>query len=162
MSARRQQATPIGNKNTERQDSSCSLPLDDASEAWLEVKLQLQKEIMNTIVRKMLLPAFAALGVLLAGGSLSTASAQQSSEDRVIDQAQRAVRQRIITQEGGRNLTVLFNTDAQTDNRSRSEVRVRGTGSFSRTNDSRYSNQRDNNRRSRDFSYEATVNNRTR
>ncbi|MEK6300565.1 MAG: RICIN domain-containing protein [Acidobacteriota bacterium] len=117
---------------------------------------------MKHIVRKMLLPAFALLAVVLAGGSLSAVLAQQGSEDRAIDQAQRAVRQRIITQEGGRNLTVLFNTDAQTDVRSRTAVRVRGTGSFSRTNDSRYTSSRDNDRRSRDFSYEAMVNNRSR
>lgn len=113
---------------------------------------------MNTIVKRMLLPAFALLAIVLASAGTNTAVAQQSSEDRTIDQAQRAVRQRIITQEGGRNLTVLFNTDARTDNRSRTTVRVRGTGSFSRTNDSRYTNQRDNDRRSKDFSYEAMVN----
>jgi hypothetical protein len=119
----------------------------------------------------MVLSAFALLAVILAGGSLSTVLAQGSG-DRAIDPAQRAVRQRIISQESGRNLTVLFNTDAQTDSRSRNAVRVRGTGSFSRNNDSRYSNPRDNDRqytdsrnnggRSRDFSYEAIVNNRSR
>ena len=125
----------------------------------------------NIVVRNMVLSAFALLAVILAGGSLSTVLAQGSG-DRAIDQAQRAVRQRIISQEGGRNLTVLFNTDAQTDVRSRDAVRVRGTGSFSRNNDSRYSNSRDNDQqyndsrnnggRSRDFSYEAIVNNRSR
>jgi hypothetical protein len=109
----------------------------------------------------------ALLAVILAGGGLSTVLAQ-GSEDRAIGQAQRAVRQRIADQEGGRNLTVLFNNDAQTVFRSRTEVRVRGTGSFSRNNDSRYSNSRDtdsrygnsrnNGGRSRDFSYEAIVN----
>jgi hypothetical protein len=74
----------------------------------------------------------------------------------------------LVHEEGGRNLTVLFNTDAQTDVRSRTEVRVRGTGSFSRNNDSRYNNSRDNDQRyndsrnnggrSKDFSYEAIVN----
>jgi hypothetical protein len=127
--------------------------------------------LKNIVVRNMVLSAFALLAVTLAGGSLSTVLAQGSG-DRAIDQAQRAVRQRIISQEGGRNLTVLFNTDAQTDSRSRTEVRVRGTGSFSRTNDSRYSNSRDNDQRyndsrnnggrSRDFSYEAIVNHRSR
>ncbi|MEK6323285.1 MAG: RICIN domain-containing protein [Acidobacteriota bacterium] len=125
----------------------------------------------NIVVRNMVLSAFALLAVILAGGSLSTVLAQDS-DDRAIDQAQRAVRQRIVSQEGGRNLTVLFNTDAQTDFKSRTEVRVRGTGTFSRNNDSRYSNSRDNDQRyndsrnnggrSRDFSYEAIVNNRSR
>ncbi|MEK6286199.1 MAG: RICIN domain-containing protein [Acidobacteriota bacterium] len=125
----------------------------------------------NIVVRNMVVPAFALLAVILAGGSLSTVLAQGTG-DRAIDQAQRAVRQRIINQEGGRNLTVLFNTDAETDFKSRTEVRVRGTGSFSRNNDSRYSNSRDNDQRyddsrnnggrSRDFSYEAIVNNRSR
>jgi hypothetical protein len=121
----------------------------------------------NIVVRNMVLSAFALIGVLLAGVGLSTVPAQGSA-DRAIDQAQRAVRQRIVSQEGGRNLTVLFNTDAQTDFKSRTEVRVRGTGSFSRNNDSRYGNLRDNDQRyndsrnnggrSRDFSYEAIVN----
>jgi hypothetical protein len=125
----------------------------------------------NIVVRNMVLSAFALLAVILAGGSLSTVQAQGSG-DRAIDQAQRAVRQRIISQEGGRNVTVLFNSDAQTAFRSRTEVRVNGTGSFSRNNDSRYSNSRDNDQRyndsrnnggrSRDFSYEAIVNNRSR
>jgi len=111
----------------------------------------------NIVVRNMVLSAFALLAVILTGGSLSTVLAQRS-EDRAIDQAQRAVRQRIIRQEGGRNLTVLFNTDAQTDFKSRTEVRVRGTGSFSRNNDQRYNDSRNNGGKSRDFSYEAIVN----
>ena len=126
--------------------------------------------IKTIVVRNIVLPAFALLAVILAGG-LSTVLAQGPGY-RAIDQAQRAVRQRIIRQEGGRNLTVLFNTDAQTDFKSRTELRVRGTGSFSRNNDSRYRNSRDNDQRyndsrnngggSRDFSYEAIVNNRSR
>jgi Ricin-type beta-trefoil lectin domain-like len=125
----------------------------------------------NIVVRNIVLSAFALLAVILVGGGLSTVFAQ-GSEDRAIDQAQRAVRQRIVNREGGRNLTVLFNTDVQTDSKSRTEIRVRGTGSFSRNNDSRYSNSRDNDQRyndsrndgrmSRDFSYEAIVNNRSR
>jgi hypothetical protein len=103
-------------------------------------------------------------------GSLSTVLAQNTN-NRVVDQAQRAVRQRIVSQEGGRNVMVLFNSDAQTDSRSRNEVRVRGTGSFSRNADLRYGNPRDdqwsndsrnNAGRSRTFSYEAIVNNRSR
>lgn len=121
----------------------------------------------NIVVRNTFLGGFTLLAVILAGGSLSTVLAQ-GLEDRVIAQAQRAVRQRIVRQEGGRNVTVVFNSDAQTDFRSRNAVRVRGTGAFSRTNDSRYRNSRNNDPRnddsrynvgrSRDFSYEAIVN----
>jgi hypothetical protein len=125
----------------------------------------------NIRVPNIVLSAFALLAVILAGGSLSTVQAQ-GSQDRAIDQAQRAVRQRIISQEGGRDLTVVFNTDAQTAFRSRTEVRVNGTGSFSRNNDphsansrdndQRYNDSRNNGGRARDFSYEAIVNNRSR
>jgi hypothetical protein len=154
------------NKEGKTQVAACQL--DDGDASCLEFNLQLLGKLMkNIVVRNMVLSAFALFGVLLSGVGLSTVMAQ-GSEDRAIDQAQRAVRQRIVSQEGGRNLTVLFNTDAQTDVRSRTEVRVRGTGSFSRNNDSRYSNPRDNEQgyndsrnnggRSRDFSYEAIVN----
>jgi hypothetical protein len=125
----------------------------------------------NIVARNMVLSAFALLAVIVAGGSQSTVLAQGSG-DRAIGQAQRAVKQRIISQEGGRNLTVLFNTDAQTDSQSRMGVRVHGTGSFSRNNDSPYGNSRGSDQRyndsrnngggSRDFSYEAIVNNRSR
>jgi len=121
----------------------------------------------NILVRNTIISSFALLVTILACGS-PTAVLAQSSDDRAIDQAQRAVRLRIINQEGGRNVTVLFNTDAQTDSTSRSEVRVRGTGSFSRNNESRYNDQRSEGSRnyggrSREFSYEAiVVNNRTR
>lgn len=119
------------------------------------------------MVRNMFLVGFTLLAVCLAGGNLRTVSAQ-GTDDRAISQAQRAVRQRIVSREGGRNVTVVFNTDAQTDIRSRNAVRVRGTGTFSRTNDWRYNNSRDNDRRSNEsrynggrsrefFSYEAMV-----
>ncbi|HZM86442.1 MAG TPA: RICIN domain-containing protein [Blastocatellia bacterium] len=126
---------------------------------------------MKNIVVSKTLPAGLALIAFFLAGSLSTVLAQ-STNNRTIDQAQRAVRQRIVSQEGGRNVTVLFNTDAQTDSTSRNEVRVRGTGSFSRGNDLGYANPRDNDQRnndsrnnavrSKDFSYEAVVNNRSR
>ena len=106
----------------------------------------------NTLIRNLFPAAFALIAVVLAGG-LSNASAQ-SSDSRVIEQAQRAVRQRILNQEGGRNATVFFNNDAQTDFRSRNAVRVRGTGTLSHSNDS----SRYNGARSRELSYEATVN----
>jgi hypothetical protein len=62
----------------------------------------------------------------------------------------------------GRSGTVLFNRDASTEFKSNTEVRVRGTGTLSNNNDSRYDNTRNNNGRSREFSYEAIVNNRYR
>jgi len=122
----------------------------------------------NNVARRLVLSAFALLAFIAVGGSLTTVRAQAYG-NRAIDAAQRAVRQRIVSQEGGRNVVVVFNTDAQTDSRSRTEVRVSGTGSFSRNTDSRYANPRDNDQqydnsrnnggRSRDFSYEAIVNN---
>ena len=130
--------------------------------------------VRTLVNRNTFLAAFSLLAVILTSGSLNTVLAQ-GSEYRAIDQAQRAVRQRIMSQEGGRdsrepgrNLTVLFNSDAQTVFRSSTEVRVRGTGTFSRnndynhsrSNDSRYNDSRNNGGGSRDFSYEATVNNR--
>jgi hypothetical protein len=126
--------------------------------------------VKNIVVHNTLPARFALIAVILAG-SVSTVLAQ-GSDNRTIDQAQRAVRQRIVSQEGGRNVTVLFNGDAQTSSTSRNEVRVRGTGSFSRNTDPRFINLRDNDQRdnasrntsgrSRDFSYEAIVNNRSR
>lgn len=120
----------------------------------------------NIVVRNTFL-ALSALTAVILVGSLSAVLAQGYG-DRPIDRAQRAVRQRIISQEGGHNLTVLFNGDAKADSKSRTEIRVRGTGSFSRVDESRDANlhandQRNNDSRnyvgrSRDFSYEAIVN----
>lgn len=87
---------------------------------------------------RIILSVLSLLALILAEGALNSVTAQNSG-NLAIDQAQRAVRQRIITQEGGRDLTVVFNTDAETDFRSQTQVRVRGTGSFSRNADSRYS-----------------------
>jgi len=104
------------------------------------------------VVRNAFLAGLALVALIISGSQI-TVSAQRS-DDRTIDQAQRAVRQRIVNQEGGRSVTVSFNTDAQTEFRSRSAVRVRGTGNFSHSsNSSRY-----NGGRSREFSYEAIVN----
>ena len=124
----------------------------------------------NNVVHNTFPARFALIAVILAC-SVSTVLAQ-GSDSRTIDQAQRAVRQRIMSQEGGRNVTVLFNGDARTAFRSRNEVRVSGTGSFSRNTDPRFLNLLDNNQRdnasrnssgrSIDFSYEALVNNRSR
>jgi hypothetical protein len=100
--------------------------------------------------------ALALLALILASGGLSRVLAQGLG-DQTIDQAQRAVRERITSREGGRNPTVVFNSDAQTEFISNTGVRVRGTGAFSRSNDLRYKNGQ-----SRNFSYEARVNNRNR
>jgi hypothetical protein len=108
--------------------------------------------------------AFTMLAVTLAGGASGSLSSvlAQGSGDRAIDQAQRAVREQITGREGGRNPTVVFNSDAQTEFISNTGVRVRGTGAFSHNNDSRYANSRNNDGQSRNFSYEAIVNNRNR
>lgn len=114
----------------------------------------------NIVVRNMVLLALALFAVILACGSLSTVFAQ-GSEEWAVGQAQRAVRQRIVSREGVTSVAVAFNTDAETDLRSRNAVRVRGTGTLSRSNDSRYNNRQNsdwrNVGRSRDFSYEAIV-----
>ena len=123
----------------------------------LEITLQLQGDttLKNTLVRNTLLAALAFAGITLSGGLNKVLA--QDWDNRVIDEAQRAVRQRIVSQEGGRDVTVSFNNDAQTDVRSRNAVRVRGTGTFSRDGNSRNDDSRYG-RRGREFSYEATVN----
>jgi Ricin-type beta-trefoil lectin domain len=75
------------------------------------------------------------LALILASGSLSSALAQGSG-DRAIDQAQRAVRERITSREGGRNPTVVFNSDTKTEFIWNRGVRIRGTGAFGRGNES--------------------------
>ena len=67
-----------------------------------------------------------------------------------MDQAQRAVRERITSRESGSDLLVRLGSDARTESESNAEVRVRGTGSLLRSNDGK----------SRTFSYEAVVNTR--
>lgn len=110
----------------------------------------------NIIVRTLIncslfFTAFTLLAIILASGSLSR-SAAQGSMGWVTDQAQNSVREQIMSREGGREQTVRYNNDTQTELKSNSEVRVRGTGVFSRDNDGK----------SRNFSYEAIVNNRNR
>ena len=85
------------------------------------------------------------LAVMLAGDNLSMVSAQ-GSDSWAIAQAQRAVRQQVTNQEGGRGSTVTFNSNTQTELRSNGAVRVSGTGAFANNN-----NSRNNNARSRDF-----------
>src|SRR4030095_1157919 len=63
---------------------------------------------------------------------------------------QRAVRERIVSQDSTRNVTVQFGPDARTEFPSNADVRVSGTGSAVRATD----------RMSRPFSYEAVVNTR--
>jgi Protein of unknown function (DUF3011) len=106
--------------------------------------------------------AFALLALILVSGSLSRVLAQDPG-DRAIDQAQRVVREQITSREGGRNPTVVFNSDAQTEFIWNRGGCVRGTGAFSHNNDPRYnSDTRYNNGQSRNFSYETIVNNRNR
>lgn len=136
--------------------------------------------------RKLMPALFTLLAVLLVGSSFSSVMAQ--GFDRTIEQAQGAVRQRIISQESRRDNqtarrspTVRFNNDAQTSARSRNEVIVRGTGMYLLNNNWRYNDPRNNNQRNddqrndeqrntyrnngeraRNFTYEATVSNRNR
>ena len=108
-------------------------------------------EVCTSVNHNTFLAAVTLLAVILAAGSLNTVLAQ-GSQDRTIERAQQAVRQLIISQDGQRNLTVLFNNDAQTTFISRTEVRVNGTGTFTD----------DIGGRSRTFTYEAIVNPRSR
>jgi hypothetical protein len=134
-------------------------------------------EIGNAAQHRILYAVGTVFALLLASGNLSKVSAQGSGA-WAIAQAQRAVRQQIINQEsqqesrqdgrqdgrreGWGGSTVTFNRDTQTESISNSGVRVSGTGTFSINNNARYGNGRNNAARSREFSYEATVNNRNR
>jgi hypothetical protein len=118
------------------------------------------------VSRNTFFAAFILLAVIVASGGLNSVLAQRWG-GRAIEEAQQAVREQIINQEGGRDRreggrdpTVLFNSDASTEFRSNAEVRVRGTGAFSQNND--WGNRGNNDGRSRAFSYEAIVNNRNR
>jgi Protein of unknown function (DUF3011) len=119
--------------------------------------------ISRSVSRNTFFAAFSLLAVIVASDSPDKVLAQRWG-GRAIDDAQRAVREQIINQEGMRDHregvrdpTVLFNRDASTEFRSNAEIRVRGTGVFSQNND-----YGDNDGRSRAFSYEAVVNNRNR
>jgi hypothetical protein len=102
----------------------------------------------RAVVNRLLLVAvFITFAGVMAGSRLSGA---QNSGDRAIDRAQRAVSERITAREGGRGLIVRFNRDARTESKSKTEVRVRGTGQLARNNDGE----------ARNFSYEAVVNSR--
>jgi hypothetical protein len=135
-------------------------------------------EALYLVNRRMILSSVTLLTLMLMSGSPTQVMAQNPG-NTAISQAQASVRQRIISQEGRRDnqaarrsLTVDFNDDAQTTPTSRGEIQIRGTGTFLRNNDWRNNDRRDNasrnntyhkdDRRSRQFSYEATVNSRTR
>jgi hypothetical protein len=104
----------------------------------------------STSIHRIWFAAVIVLAGVIASGSVAWAQAQ-SSTDRAIDQAQRAVRDQIASQTGGRDLTVEFDRDARTEFPSNTQVRVRGTGSVTRRTDTRL----------RSFSYEALVNTRS-
>jgi hypothetical protein len=90
---------------------------------------------------------FAAL--LAVGIGSSSPGLAQDADDWVIDQAQRAVRERMTSREGERDVTVRFRSDARTESSSNTDRRVRGTGSVLRSDG-----------QVRPFSYEAVVNTR--
>jgi hypothetical protein len=90
---------------------------------------------------------FTCLAVVNAGSALSVA---QDTGNRTVNEAQRAVRERITNREGRRDLLVRFGNDARTESASNADVRVRGTGSLLRSDDGK----------TRLFSYEAVVNTR--
>src|SRR4030095_3996524 len=96
-------------------------------------------EVSALANRNTFFAVFTLFALILASGSLSSVLAQGYG-DRAIDQAQRVVREQITSREGGRNPTVVFNSDAQTEFIWNRGVRVRGTGDFSRNNDPRYNN----------------------
>jgi hypothetical protein len=86
----------------------------------------------------------ASLALVITSGSLGFA---QRSEVWAIDQVQRAVRERMTSREGERDLSVRFAGDERTETRSNANLRVHGTGRVARSHDGK----------SRRFSYEADV-----
>lgn len=101
---------------------------------------------MNRII---LFALFTLFAVGIADNSRGWA---QGSGDPAIDRAQQAVREQIINREGGRDLTVRFNSDSRKESNSSGVIRVQGTGILLRNRDGK----------SRNFSYEAIVSNRSR
>jgi hypothetical protein len=89
----------------------------------------------------------AVLAVAVGSGTLAFA---QASDDWAIDQAQRAVRERITNRDGERDVTVRFAPNARIESSSNADLRVRGTGTATRSRD----------RKARPFSYDAVVNSR--
>jgi hypothetical protein len=107
-------------------------------------------EIGTSIESRLWLAAAIVVAGVIASGSVLLAQGSADRTARAIDQAQRAVRERIVSQDGIRNLTVQFGPDARTEFPSNADVRVSGSGSAVRATD----------RMSRPFSYEAVVNTR--
>ena len=107
-------------------------------------------EIGTSIKSRLWFAAAIVVAGVIASGSVLLAQGSADRTARAIDQAQRAVRERIVSQDGARNLTVQFGPDARTEFPSNADVRVSGTGSAVRATD----------RMSRPFSYEAVVNTR--
>ena len=108
--------------------------------------------VRTMVHRNILFAVFILLAVVVASGSPSKPLIQPRSGNRAIEQAQQAVREQITSREGRRNPIVQFNNDAQTESQSNATVLIRGTGIL----------LQNNNGRSRNFSYEAVVNNRNR
>ena len=90
-----------------------------------------------------------AAGLAIVVGSSSVGEAQRS-DTWAIDQTQQAVRERIASREGERDVTVRFAASPRVESPSNNSLRVRGTGTASRGRD----------RKSRAFSYDAVVNTR--
>ena len=107
-------------------------------------------EIGTSIKGRLWCAAVIVVAGVIASGSLVLAQGSADRTARAIDQAQRAVRERIASQDSSRNVTVQFGSDARTESPSNTDVRVSGTGSAVRATD----------RMSRPFSYEAVVNTR--
>ena len=102
---------------------------------------------MSTSMNRCRLFAAWLAATVIASGGLGVA---QRADDWAVDQAQRAVTERMTSREGGRDLTVRFGSDARTEFPSNTNVRVRGTGTVTRIDDGK----------ARPFSYEAIVNTR--
>jgi hypothetical protein len=113
------------------------------------------------INRSMVFAAFTWLAVIAASGSLNPISAQ-SSGNSAVARAQQAVRQQILSREGQRGSTVVFNNDTQSESDMNTSVRVSGSGTLSNNGNSRNSRGRGNNMDAREFIYEALVTNRGR
>jgi hypothetical protein len=87
-----------------------------------------------------------ALAIVIGSGSLVVA---QSARTWAVDQAQRAVREQMTSDDG--DIALRFNNDARTDSSSNNRSRVRGSGTAVRDCDGK----------SRPFVYDAVVNART-
>ena len=126
---------------------SCNFPVKRLGWIVEEDKIMKNIGVNNLINRRKLVPVFMWLIIVIISSSLGLA---QGSGDQTIDLAQQAIRGRMLSREGGRDLNIRFNNDARTEFRSNAEVIVRGTGIFSRNN----------NMELRNFSYVTLVNRR--